>query len=373
MSILNRYISQDFISTFILTLLIFTFVMCIGAVVKAIDLVSKGVSAELIIRVFIYNIPFLLTFTIPMSTLTTILLLFNRLSFDGELTAMRACGMSLWQIISPVLLISIVLSIFCAYLSTSAAPKSHFARRTLISNVKIQDPVNLLEEGRFVKGFPGMLLYVGKKTGDRIRDIVVYELEGSTVVRNVRAKSGKMYVDDEKDELVIDLYDVRIDQPDKNDPMDPSKSRNVSASHYPVRFDLDEVMRKSTLRKKTSDMTFTELVTTIRDVRIRYPDLDEDDLMKERMTLIVEANERLALSMSCFAFAMLGIPLGMKSRRKESSVGIGISLILVFLFYFFIIIANSLVGHPHLRPDLVVWIPVLVCEVLGYFLIRRIN
>jgi len=91
------------------------------------------------------------------------------------------------------------------------------------------------------------------------------------------------------------------------------------------------------------------------------------------MNLVVEANKRLGLSVSCFAFTLLGIPLAMKSRRRESSVGIGVSLLLVFCFYFFIILAESLVGSPRWRPDLIIWFPIVFAECLGFFLIQRTN
>ena len=89
--------------------------------------------------------------------------------------------------------------------------------------------------------------------------------------------------------------------------------------------------------------------------------------------MVVESNKRLALSLSCFAFTLLGIPLGIKSHRKESSIGVGISLFLVFIFYFFIILANSLVGHPEYRPDMIVWIPVIFSEIFGFYLLYRAN
>jgi len=106
-------------------------------------------------------------------------------------------------------------------------------------------------------------------------------------------------------------------------------------------------------------------------VRRVYPGVKEEDLDVMRMKLVVDANQRLALALSCFAFTLLGIPLGMKSNRKETSIGFGISILLVFFFYFFIIIADSLVGHPQFRPDLIIWIPILACEFIGFLLLRR--
>ena len=70
---------------------------------------------------------------------------------------------------------------------------------------------------------------------------------------------------------------------------------------------------------------------------------------------------------------VIGIPLGLRSRRRESTVGVAISLGLVFVFYLFIVLADALVNRPALRPDLIIWIPVLVGEAAGFYLLWRNN
>jgi lipopolysaccharide export system permease protein len=370
MRVLSRYILKDYVVAFSMTLLIFTFVMCVGAAIKAIDLIARGVSPMIILRAFTYNIPYILTFSIPMSAMTTVLLLFGRLSLDGEITAMKAGGMSMWQIISPVVFASIVLSGVCVYLNVSLAPNAHYARRQALMNVGVADPISLLEEGRFVREFPGYMIYIGRKVGNEVTDVVVYETSDEGVDLSIRARTGTLSMPMEH-LMQIDLYEVRIDQPDEQYPDDPGRTRTIVAQHYPVQLDFSRLMRRGSAIKGKSSMTLLELTATIRNIRDKYPRLGEHELRQARMGYLVEANERLALSLSCFAFTLLGIPLGMKSRRRESSIGVGISLGIVFAFYLFIIIADALVKHPHLHPDLIVWVPVIAGEVLGFMLIRR--
>ena len=372
MRTLNRYLTQDYLVIFGMTLLVFTFVMCLGAVIKAIDLGARGVSGFLILKVFSYNIPYMLMFSIPISVLTGVLLLFGRLSFDGELTAMKASGLSIWQIISPIVLVSIGLSLICVIITSSIAPKCRHAVRTALVELGVEDPIQLLEAGRFVRDFPGLMIYIGSRTGNKVADVVVYEMGKDGPLRNVRAKTGELRTDKENKALYIDLYDVRIDQREKAKRGEEPKTQYINAQHYPVKMDFSAMTQRK-VRQKVADMTMAELVSAVRDVRGRFPELDDEDVMRQRMNLVVEANKRLALSLSCFAFTLLGIPLGMRSKRKESSVGVGISLLLVFIFYLFIIVANSLVGSPQFRPDLIVWIPVLLSEIAGFWMIRRVN
>jgi lipopolysaccharide export system permease protein len=370
--VLHRYLISDYLVAFGLTLLVFTFVMSLGAVVRAIELGARGISGLILLQVFSYNIPYMLTFTLPMSVLTATLLLFGRLSFDGELTAMRASGMSLWQISAPVVLLSVLLSLVCIGITAEIAPRARHAMRQALVQLGVEDPVNLLEAGRFVRDFPGLSIYVGDRSGNRVTDVIVYELSDDGAQNHIRAKHGTIRTDREKKVMYIDLYEVRIDHRETSRRGEAATTQKINASHYPVELNFAE-MQKRPPRRKVSDMVFADLLRAMRDVRAAFPELKPEDASRQRMSLAVEANKRLALSISCFAFTLLAIPLGMRSKRKESSVGIGISLLLVFLFYLFIVIANSLVKYPQYRPDLIAWIPVVAAQVGGFLLIRRLR
>lgn len=373
MRVLHRYLMRDFVVTFGMTLLVFTLVMSLGAVVKAIDLGARGVSGLLLLKYFAFNIPYTLTFTLPMSVLTATLLIFGRLSFDGEITAMRASGMSFWQIIAPVIFLAITVSVLCIGITAEVSPRARHAMRTSLVQLGVEDPINLLETGRFVRDFPGLMIYIGDRSGTRVTDVIVYELGDEGADQNLRAKYGTIRSDKEAKVMYIDLYEVRIDQRDKKKSEESGQTQYINASHYPVRLDFSEMQRNKTVRRKVSDFVFGDLLNGVRDVKGAFPELKDEDMGRQRMALIVEANKRLALSLSCFAFTLLAIPLGMRSKRKESSVGIGIALLLVFFFYLFIIVANSLVKHPQYRPDLIVWIPVLSAQIAGFILLRRMR
>jgi lipopolysaccharide export system permease protein len=369
--VLERYLLKSFLIAFVLTLSVFTFVMCLGAVVRAIDLLARGVSGLFILKVFFYNIPFLLTFSIPMSVLTTVLLLFGRLSSDNEISAMKASGLSLWQITTPVVLASVVLSVVCLVINGSLAPASHWAQRRVLVELGITDPLSLIEEGRFTRDIPGWLIYVGKKERAQATDVHIYELGEGGVKRSIRAKSGTFVVDKEARKMLVTLYDARAEEPDPNNPNNLTQMKGGSGRMVEMPIDLKDILQRGNVTKKAPDMTYAEVLDAIRDVRGAYPGVKEEDLDLMRMKLVVDANQRLAMAVSCFAFTLLGIPLGMKSHRKETSVGFGISILVVFFFYFFIIIADSLVKHPEFRPDLIIWIPVIACQLIGAWLLKR--
>ena len=369
--VFNRYMLGDFLKSFALTVAVLTFVMYVGAVVQAIDYMSRGISGLLIMKIFALNIPFTLSFVIPMSVLTTVLLHFGRLSSDGEITALKSSGVSLWQVAAPILFCSVLLSGVCLYLNAELSPRSHFARRQMLRELGEEDPLALLDEGRFVNDFPGVKVYVGKKADSQLEDIILIQFDENGVRAEVRAKSGRVSFDAETRVMEINLEQVRLTEYDKADPADLAKARTLSAESYPVTLDLRQMLKKGRINKKPSDMTFSELVGSLRNVRQAFPDILEENVPRMRAKMAVDANQRLALALSCFSFTLLAIPLGIRSHRKESSIGIGMALVLLFLFYMFIILSDAMVDRPEWRPDMIPWIPVLGCQVIGFLLLHK--
>jgi lipopolysaccharide export system permease protein len=170
----------------------------------------------------------------------------------------------------------------------------------------------------------------------------------------------------------INLYNVLNDARIKDSNKEDSVQRIVAAE-YPYTIDLKQVLKKQNVTRKIGEMNYGELIEGAANVAEIFPGVEADKLSEQRMTMLIEASKRLALSIACFAFVLIGVPLGLKSKRKESSIGIGISFGVVFVFYLFLIIATNLKGYPQYRPDLILWIPVIAAQVLGFWLIQRAN
>ena len=369
--VLNRHLLREFIRSFLATAAVLTLVMYVGATVQAIDYMSRGISGPLILRIFALNVPFTLSFVIPISVLTTVLLQFGRLSADGEITALKACGVSLWQMAAPIVFGAVLLSGFCLFINAEVAPRSHYLRYKMLRELGEVDPLALLEEGRFTADFPGVKIYVGKKSGARLDDVVLFQFAETGARAEVRAQSGRVQCDFDRQTMDIVLEHVRLTEYDKNAPDDLAKARTLTAESYPVTLDLRKLLKKGKFNKKPASLSLGELVRAIRDIRQTFPDIQEQGVPRMRLKLAVEANKRLALALSCFSFAVLGIPLGIRAHRKESSIGIGLALVLLFVYYLFIIVADSLLDRPAWRPDLIPWIPVLGGQLLGGFLLYR--
>lgn len=272
MRILNAYITRNFIITFLVALAVFIFVLAIGNIFKVIDLFSRGISGVFILKVFSFGIPYSLIFAIPMSLLAASFLVFSRMAVDNEMVAMKACGVSIWSIIQPPILIAGLLCVLCVYINCSLAPYSHFARRTLLGKISLQSPLCLLDEGRFVRDFPGFTIYIGQKEGNKVSDVIIYQFGERGLKQTIRAKSGIVKIETHpRNTMLVNLFNVRIDQADEENPEDLNLTKHLTAEEYPMEMDIAEIMQRRIVWKKRSDFTMTELFRGISGVPIFLP------------------------------------------------------------------------------------------------------
>ena len=252
----------------------------------------------------------------------------------------------------------------CIYVNSELVPGAHFARRSAMASMRSQNPIDLLEEGRPIRDFEGLTVYVGRKRDDKLEDIRIYDLRTGGQKREIKAKRGTVSVETNSNDIILALEDVTID------PF--SFDRPVAAYCGKWTERIQNSRRKRAYRKKVKDMTLAELFHGIQTAVAETME-DASDVAKRRMVMSVEMHKRFSLSCSCIAFVFLGVPLGIRSHRKESSIGIALSLLLVFSFYLFIIVAEQLAKHPALHPDALTWMPVALSLIIGSILVQRMS
>ncbi|HUJ70932.1 MAG TPA: LptF/LptG family permease [Verrucomicrobiae bacterium] len=368
MKILAKYITRQAVITLFFTIGVFTFVLLLARILRQLSemLLNQQVGIEVVGYFLLLMTPNILSFSLPMAMLATTLLIFGRMSADNEVTAMRASGIGLGQVMAPVILLAALTSVVCLYINANVAPWCRFEFKTMFVRLGAERPMALLEEGAYIKDFPGYVIYVGQKDGNNIKDVMIYTLDDSNnVVSSLRAQSGVVSSKPAERKLLLDLHNVRGDLRDAKEPTNVHKIRpDTIAERYPIEMDLGKALRQAKSARQLPDFVFPELLREIRDLRSHgiYP-----------AAALMEAHGRVSGAVACLAFTLIGIPLGIKTSRRETSIGIAISLGLALAFYFVTVLANTLKGHPALYPEIILWSPNLFFEILGLWLLWRVT
>jgi lipopolysaccharide export system permease protein len=79
------------------------------------------------------------------------------------------------------------------------------------------------------------------------------------------------------------------------------------------------------------------------------------------------------MAYSVLSLTFLAIPLGIKVGRSESYANIMLALGMAFIYYLAIIIVGWLEKNPSLRPDLLIWIPNITFQAIGFYLFGRVT
>jgi len=318
----------------------------------------------------LYVLPFSLTFTIPWGFLTALLLVFGRMSADNELIALRASGVSIPRVCVPVLALAVLLAGVCFYINADIAPRAEQQMTNMIFQIATNNPASLFSADQVVDQFPDRRVYVGAKSGDRLKNILVFEIdEEAHITKFVYAREGELSSDPANQRLLMRLFNARFEQRDENDPANLQKIRQgivVDEGVFPI--SLDAMYRENQRGRRLSAYTLPDLVREIRDEK-PMPRLGFEH---GRLQTEVEINKRLSASLACMAFALIAIPLGITAHRKETSIGFAFSLIIAFTYFFFIILADTFRDNPAAHPSLLIWIPNVIFVSLGSYLFMRL-
>ena len=126
--VIGRHVAVEFLRAFALTVLAFLAIYVLADFFDRFDsFLQHDARAGTIIRLFLYRIPLIVTQVTPVAVLAGGLVGLGLLARQNEFVAMRACGVSIWQILLPLSLVAVVLSILIFAWNETVVPAS--ARR----------------------------------------------------------------------------------------------------------------------------------------------------------------------------------------------------------------------------------------------------
>ncbi len=160
---LYRYLAKEIFPSFLLGLVGFTFILLTGRILQLVELfVNKRVPLFYILGFLYYLLPSFLVLTIPMATLLSVMLAFNRLSGDNEITALKASGVSVYQLTPPVLLFALFTTLATLILSLYSLPRANEASRALLYEMASSKAHAGIKERVFNDDFEGLVLYADR-------------------------------------------------------------------------------------------------------------------------------------------------------------------------------------------------------------------
>lgn len=310
---------------------------------------------------FLYLVPFFMLLIVPVACMLSVFLTFLRMSTDRELVALKAGGVSIYQMLAAPLVFCCLCAMLTLSISLHWLSWGMGSFRTTIMEIANTRAHIVVQPGVFNQDLPGLTLFarqVDPATGE-MRQVIVEDRSRPETVLTIIAPEGVASTDEARGEILFHLRDGRIYKADGD---------NVSVlgfSEYSVRIDLDKLFKGLELGDiKPKEMSWAQLVG-----------LDLQNYEKERgeryvRKVLVEVHKRWALPVACIVLGLFALPLACAFEGLRRQLGVALAL-LMFLVYYSMLSLGLSTGEAGTVPPVVgLWMPNALFLIAGLYGLR---
>jgi lipopolysaccharide export system permease protein len=401
------------------------FIFLLQYLMKYLDqLTGKGLSAAIIAELITLNLAWMLVLAVPMGVLVATLMAFGGLASTNQITAMRASGVSLYRMIAPVVIASVIVCLLLVSFNNDVLPDANHRTKVLTNDISHKRPTLTLVPGMFIQLLQGHSILV-RKTFEHSND-----LEGVTIIdyskpmmtATITAHRGLISFSSDYQKLIMDLFDGEIHQVNnqyknqyrvirfqKHRIVMEAEGFNFQRHEAGTQERGDREMNVQMMLQKVDSLHTEQAIidqriykltgkksieflagkpyndqTSLFNVPLPGVDLDHATQQSVRYDLynvhrlerdareyLVEIHKKFSIPFACIVFVFIGAPLGIMSRR--GTFGVGASLSLGFFFFYWACLkgGENLADRGFFDPWVGMWIANIVLGIIGLYLTIR--
>ncbi len=355
--ILSLYIIREISSLFLLGIVIFTLVLLMGRLITLTDLVvSHGVPLFDVARMIFFLVPSFMVFTIPMAFLLAVLLAFGRLSADNEIIVLKAGGISLIQMLPPVIFCAFCAMVLSLGASTIGVPWGNSAFKELSFQVLKRNITATIREKTFWDDIPGVVMYTDHydEQNHILKGVIIHDGRTDDRSMTIFAEDGVVTGASGSNALLMSLHNGSIHMADKG-----GLYRLVHFGEYSM--SIGDKGGGGVISRSEPDLWISELIRNSAD-----PALDS----LSRLKMGAELHSRFTFPCASLVFAILAVPLGLQNRRSGKSGGFTVSIGIILSYYVMMSVMRSLAEKGVAPSFILLWLPNLLFFVTGWYFLR---
>ena len=295
---------------------------------------------------FFYMVPMFLIMVLPISCMVSVFLTFLRMSTDRELVALKAGGVSIYQMLRSPAAFSFVCMCLAVFISLHAIAWGMNSFRTTILHIANTRAKVVIQPGVFNRDIFGLTLFARKvdpETGRLSQVIFEDTTQDERTSVTVLAPEGDIVTDSERGALIFHLKNGRIYRVDNH---------NVSIlefEEYNVGLDLSSLFSSVDLGDiRPKEMSWSDLKTMDREQNA--PDA------RYQRRVVVEMHKRWSLPVACLVLGVFALPLACAFEGVKRQLGIVLALFLFLLYYSFYSLGMTMGESGLLPPTIGLWI-----------------
>ncbi|MFM1842566.1 MAG: hypothetical protein RLZZ490_1302 [Cyanobacteriota bacterium] len=368
LSVMDRYLCVELFLPFVFGMGLFTsLALSIGTLFDLVRRVTEsGLPLAIAVKILFLKMPEFVVLAFPMSMLLASLMAYSRLSSDSELIALRSIGVSVYRLIIPALLFSLVVTGAAFIFNDRITPAASYEALATLERAVNQEQPPRQEQNIIYPEYGKVTLPDGNQQTILTRlfyaeEFNGKEMSGLTILDRTQAGVNQVLTAERASwniaENTWDFYDgtVYLIAPD-------GSYRNiVRFKHQQLalpRAPLDLASRE----RKDGEMTIAQSKRYLEVLK-----LSGDD--KKIRKLEVRIQRKYALPFVCFVFGLIGAAIGVRPQNTNKATSFGICVGLIFFYYLLSFISESMGIWGVLDPFLAAWIPNFLGLIAGTILL----
>jgi len=365
MKILRRYLFLEIQGPFFLGLLVFSFALFTRLTAKPLELlVQKNVTLQEVLLIFLYLLPSVLTFSIPMAALLGILICFGRLSADNEITAMRSSGVAIRNLLLPVIAFACLAWLVALINSNYWEPRVNYRFKLMRNDISMRSISTEVRPRVFEERFSNQVLYIREASTEHSRweGIFLADVSDKDEFKITLARHGNLISYPQERKLQLHLSEGAVHSVVNKNP-EVYRLTTFDQTDIPVA-SLSSNQTEDTAKSKISEMDTSELLQKpVLTVKESAP------ADREQRDQDVEISKRFALPFSVFIFSILGVPLGVIGRRGGKPYGFVVSLVVFLIYYLLLFQGMNFAKSGRIPAVLGPWLANIVFLLFGIYLL----
>lgn len=331
---ISRYIAASVLPYFLFSWILLSVILFVQQGSRFSDIFfSASIPSSLIWQLSIALIPNVIAFTCPMAVLVGVVIGLTKMQGDSEMVAIRASGASNLQIMTPMIVLGVLLSVFTIFINLFGVPLAASVVRGVALRAAIYKLESPIEPGVFNTEISGYTVYVkhGDLNSGEWQNIFIHQQDPKNgSVRLITSRRGRIDSSGDTSELVLENAASTVFNIDPADPKYVSENINQLRLVIKTRKD-DLVQRLGNSEMAPEELGLAELS--------RYAGEKEGE---DRVEANILLQRRLILSISPLIFCILGTSMVLRFNRGGRGFAMVLALISLIGFYLFTFLGEQL-------------------------------
>lgn len=349
--LLNKRVFLECVKVFLISVTVLMAFVLMGRALQIKDtLMGLELTFVDTLLVFLYLSPNFLLIMMPVSAMLAVFLTFLRMGSDKELIALKAGGISLYQLLKAPVVFGILTTLLCFWISFSLVAVGANNFRSHIMDIA-QNRVNIaLQPGIFNQDIPNLVFFAKKVDvqNGSLAEVLVEDTSNKDATLTILAPAGNLNVDYLKSDVVMLLKNGVIYSASKD------KTIKLNFDEYIIRFSLGALFKGLDLGPiEPNEMSWNDLTA-----------FDTAKMTKAKSwignKIRIEMHKRWVFPLSCLILTIFAVPIAASFQGVHKQSGLIFALIIFFTYYVLISLGMNLAEYSGMNPYLTIWLPVLL-------------